>query len=167
MALELLRQRQKCAAEETLRRGFEAKSRSFVFPARSKFSRSGHYSDATDLLDDLREEVGLEKLNRHDLRRSFGAAMTSLGIDEVIKSRFLNHAHAEVTDTYTQAEWQLLRESMMRIEQSILTKAPNVYNALKPVDWPPLPAPAPHVCRPPKPRSGRPSAKATKQAAES
>lgn len=156
MALELLRQRQTCAAEETMRRGFEAKSRPFVFPARSKFSRSGHYSDATDLLDDLREEIGVEKLNRHDLRRSFGAVMTSLSIDDVIKSRFLNHAHVKVTDTYTQAEWKTLREAMMKIEQSILSKAPNVYNALKPVDWPPLAAPAPHVCRPPKPRTGRP-----------
>lgn len=156
MALELLRQRQRFAAEETIRRGFEAKSRPFVFPARSKFSRTGHYMDATDLLDDLREEIGIEKLNRHDLRRSFGAVMTSLGLDETIKSRFLNHAHAKVTDTYTQAEWQLLRESMMKIEQAILSKAPNAYNALKPADWPPLPAPEPHVCRPPKPRTGRP-----------
>jgi integrase len=156
MVLELLKQRQRCAAHEAIRRGFHAKSRPFVFPARSRFSKTGHYMDATDLLDDLREEIGLEKLNRHDLRRSFGAVMTSLGIDEVIKSRFLNHAHAKVTDTYTQAEWQLLRESMMKIEQAILSKAPNVYNALKPADWPPLPAPAPHVCRPPKPRTGRP-----------
>ena len=163
MTLELLRRRQKAAAEEALRRGFEAKSRQFVFPARSKFSRSGHYSDATDLLDDLREEIGLAKLTRHDLRRSFGAVMTTLGVDEVIKSRFLNHAHAKVTDTYTQAEWALLRTEMNRIEQGILLTAPNVYNALKPADWPAIAAPTPHVCRPPKPRTGRPS-KAKKQA---
>ena len=25
-----------------------------------------------------------------------------------------------------------------------------------PADWPPIPAPEPHVCRPPKPRTGRP-----------
>ncbi len=162
MTLELLRRRQKAAAEEALRRGFEAKSRQFVFPARSKFSRSGHYSDATDLLDDLREEIGLAKLTRHDLRRSFGAVMTTLGVDEVIKSRFLNHAHAKVTDTYTQAEWALLRTEMNRIEQGILLTAPNVYNALKPADWPAIAAPTPHVCRPPKPRTGRPS-KAKKQ----
>jgi len=156
MTLELLRRRQKAAAEEAMRRGFEAKSRQFVFPARSKYSKSGHYSDATDLLDDLREEIDLAKLTRHDLRRSFGAVMTSLGVDEVIKSRFLNHAHAKVTDTYTQAEWALLRTEMNRIEQGILLTAPNVFNALKPVDWPPIAAPAPHLCRPPKPRSGRP-----------
>jgi integrase len=156
MAMELLRRRQVAAAEESARRGFQGKSRNFVFPARSPFSKTGHYMDATDLLDDLREEVGLDKLNRHDLRRSFGAVMTSLEVPDGIKARFLNHAHANVTDTYTQAEWSLLREWMMRIEQAILVRAPNVYNSLKPVDWPPIPAPKPHVCRPPKPRTGRP-----------
>lgn len=156
MALELLKRRQTAAAEEAVRRGFGAKSRSFVFPARSPFSKSGHYSDATDLLDDLREEIGLEKLNRHDLRRSFGAVMRALEVPEGIMSRFLNHARTNVTETYTAAEWSLLRDWMMKIEQSIIVKAPNVYNSLKPADWPPIPAPEPHVCRPPKPRTGRP-----------
>ena len=156
MTLELLRRRQVAAAEEAARRGFDAKSRNFVFPARSPLSKSGHYSDATDLLDDLREEIGVEKLNRHDLRRSFGAVMTAIEVPEGIKSRFLNHARTNVTETYTQAEWNLLREWMMKIEQSIIVRAPNIYNSLKLADWPPIPAPAPHVCRPPKPRTGRP-----------
>lgn len=166
MALELLRQRQRFAAEETIRHGFEAKPRPFIFPARSKYSSTGHYMDATDLLDDLREEIGVEKLSRHDLRRSFGAVMTSLGLDESIKKRFLNHAQANVTVFYTQAEWQLLRESMMKIEQAILSKAPNVFNALKPAGWPLLPARDPHVCRPPKPRTGRPRKVAQAAAAD-
>ena len=156
MTLELLKRRQVAAAEEAARRGFDAKSRNFVFPARSPLSKSGHYSDATDLLDDLREEIGVEKLNRHDLRRSFGAVMTAIEVPEGIKSRFLNHARTTVTETYTQAEWNLLREWLMKIEQSIIVRAPNIYNSLKPADWPPIPAPEPHVCRPPKPRTGRP-----------
>lgn len=166
MALELLKRRQVAAAEEAVRRGFESKSRAFVFPARSKFSRSGHYSDSTDLLDDLRQEIGLEKLSNHDLRRSFGAVMIALEVPDSIMRRFFNHANVSVTDTYTPAEWTLLREWMERIEQSILVTAPNAYNSLKPVSWPPIPAPDPHVCRPPKPRSGRPSkaAKAAKEA---
>ena len=156
MAMELLKRRQVAAAEEAARRGFMGKSRNFVFPARSPFSKTGHYMDATDLLDDLREEIGVEKLNRHDLRRSFGAVMTAIEVPEGIKSRFLNHARTNVTETYTQAEWDLLREWMMKIEQSIIVRAPNIYNSLKPADWPPIPAPEPHVCRPPKPRTGRP-----------
>lgn len=156
MAMELLKRRQVAAAEEAARRGFMGKSRNFVFPARSPFSKTGHYMDATDLLDDLREEIGVEKLNRHDLRRSFGAVMTAIEVPEGIKSRFLNHARTNVTETYTAAEWALLREWMMKIEQSIIVRAPNIYNSLKPADWPPIPAPEPHVCRPPKPRTGRP-----------
>jgi hypothetical protein len=156
MALELLKRRQRSAAEETVRRGFGGKSRPFVFPAKSKFSKSGHYSDPTDLLGRLRDEIGIEKLNPHDLRRSFGALMSDIGVPEVIKKRFLNHAQVNVTDIYTQAEWELLREWMVRIEQALFVLAPNAYNSLKPVDWPPLPAPEPHVCKPPKPRSGRP-----------
>ncbi|MFM0298732.1 tyrosine-type recombinase/integrase [Paraburkholderia sediminicola] len=162
MAVELLRRRQEAAAEETLRRGFGAKSRDFVFPARSRFAKTGHYSNATALLAALREEVGIKKLNPHDFRRSFGAVTTSLDVPDTIKKRFLNHADAHVTDTYTRPEWTLLKNWIERIEQAILSKAPNVYNALRPVDWPPLPAPEPHVCKPPKPRSGRPP-KASKE----
>ena len=156
MTLELLKRRQAAAADEAVRRGFGSKSRKFVFPARSRFSKTGHYMDSTDLLDDLREEINVERLNRHDLRRSFGAVMTELEVPETIKSRFLNHAKSKVTEIYTQAEWLLLRDWMRKIEQSILVKAPNVYNSLKPSDWPPIPAPPVHVCRPPKPRTGRP-----------
>ena len=157
MALNLLRMRQQAAAEEVLRRrGFAGKSRRFVFPARSPLSKTGHYSDATNLLDDLREEMVLAKLTPHDLRRSFGAVMEDLDVSPIIRKRFLNHADSNVTDSYTKAEWELLRQEMARIEQSILVKAPNVYNALKPVDWPAIAAPPAHVCRPPKPRTGRP-----------
>lgn len=156
MALELLKRRQVSAAEEVVRRGFSVKSRKFVFPARSPLSNSGHYSDATDLLDELRQEIQLEKLTNHDLRRSFGAVMASLDVPGTIKRRFFNHGKTSVTDTYTQAEWHLLREWMEKIEQAILVRAPNVYNSLKPVAWPPILAPDPHVCRPPSPRTGRP-----------
>ncbi|WP_321868073.1 tyrosine-type recombinase/integrase [Paraburkholderia tropica] len=155
-AAELMRRRQVAAAEEAVRRGFSAKSRVFVFPARSRFSKMGHYSDATALLASLRTEAEISKLTPHDLRRSFGAVTTSLDVPESIKKRFLNHAEASVTDTYTRPEWALLKEWMERIEQAILSRAPNVYNALKPVDWPLLPAPEPHACKPSKPRSGRP-----------
>ena len=156
MALELLKRRQVSAAEEAVRRGFGTKSRQFVFPAKNKFSRSSHYSDVKDLLDRIRDEVGLIKLNRHDLRRSFGAMMTSLDVPETIKRSFFNHTAPNVTATYTKAEWELLRTWMERIEQAILTTAPNVYNSLKPIDWPPLAAPDPHVCIPAKARTGRP-----------
>jgi integrase len=156
MAAEILRRRQISAAKEAFNRGLEAKSRPFVFPARNKTSKSGHYGDAKDLLGSLREEIGVEKLTPHDLRRSFGAVTAKLNVDEVVKRRFFNHSRASVTDTYTQAEWAMLREWMEKIEQAIIVSAPNVFNSLKPASWPPIPAPEPHVCKPPKPRTGRP-----------
>ena len=156
MALSLLKQRQVSAAGEAARRGFEAKSRKFAFPARSPTSKMGHYSDPTDLLKALREEIGIDKLAPHDLRRSFGAMMTEIDVPEGIKRKFLNHARSDVNDIYTQAEWRLFREWMAKIEQEMFLKAPNVFNALKPVEWPPIPAPPPHLCKPPKPRTGRP-----------
>lgn len=156
MTVELLRRRQEACVEEVERRGFGAKSRQFVFPARSRFSKTGHYSDATALLESLREEAEIPRLANHDLRRSFGAVMTSLDVPDTIKRRFLNHADASVTDTYTKPEWAMLKNWMERIEQGILLKGPNVYNALKPIDWPAIAAPEPHACRPVKSRSGRP-----------
>lgn len=156
MALALLRLRQESAAEEAARRGFEAKSRKFVFPARSPLSKSGHYSDATDLLGALREEIEVEKLSPHDLRRSFGAMMAELKVPEGIQRRFLNHARSNVTDLYNQAEWKLLREWLGRIERAMFEKSPNVYNALRAPEWAPMVAPPPHICKPPKPRTGRP-----------
>jgi integrase len=157
LALELLRRRQKACREEVVSRGFESKSRNFVFPARSRLSRSGHYSDATELLDRIREHAGVAHLTRHDLRRTFGRVMTTLKFDDSIKRRLLNHAQGHVTDRYTEAEWDLLRDCMGRIEQEILSKAPPVYNALKPANWPPLPpVREPFEWPPAKPRSGRP-----------
>jgi len=156
MTLNLLKARQSGAADEIVRRDFQSKSRPFVFPARSKFSRSGHYSNATALLGELKQEVGLANLSSHDLRRTFGAVMTNINVPESIQRRFFNHSRSDVTDRYNVAEWSILREWMTKIEQGILTLAPNVFNALKPVEWPPSPAPAPHVCRDVKPRTGRP-----------
>ena len=160
MAIELLRRRQESAAREAVRRGFGSKSRRFVFPAKNKTSKTGHYTDSTDLLRRLRDEIGVERLTRHDLRRSFGAAMTAIDVPESIKSRFLNHANTKVTETYTKAEWALFLTWMKKIEQGILSTAPNVYNSLKPEDWPALASVDPHVCKPALPRSGRPNKEA-------
>lgn len=155
-ALELLKQRQKAAAEESGRRGFAGKSRKFVFPARSPLAKTGHYKDASDLLDDLREEIEVQKLTRHDLRRTFGRVAEHVGVPDGVIRFFFNHSDMTVTDRYTEAEWADLRLHLSKIEQEMLSKAPNVYNDLKPADWPMHPAPPRHVCRPPKPRTGRP-----------
>jgi integrase len=156
MSRTLLERRQEAAAKESAERGFDKGGRRWVFPAKSKFSKTGHYTNAMDLLGRIRDEAGIVRLARHDLRRSFGAVMTTLDVPYGVKQRFLNHADGTVTDTYTRAEWMLLSEWMTKMEQYILTTAPNIYNSLKPVEWPPLKAPEPHVCASAKPRTGRP-----------
>ena len=145
MAKTLLERRQVSAAKEAASRGFDRNARRWVFPAKSKFSKSGHYESAHDLIKRVRDEAGIEKLSRYDLRRSFGTIMVTLDVPDGIRRRFFNHANTSVTDTYTEAEWCLLREWINKIEQAILVTAPNVYNSLKPSNWPPLPAPLPHV----------------------
>jgi hypothetical protein len=85
--------------------------------------------------------------------------MTTMDVPEGVRRRFFNHADASVTDTYTRAEWAMLTDWMARIEQEILARAPNVYNALKPAEWPMIAAPEPHVSRPAKARAGRPRKK--------
>ena len=170
MAKTLVERRQAMAAQEAARRGFDRNHRRWVFPARSPFSKRGHYSDASELLSRVREEAGIECLTPHDLRRSFGAVLAALDVPAGIQQRFLNHVSGRrgeivsaVTASYTQSEWELLKQWMQRVEQAILLTAPNIFNSLKPADWPPLAAPEPHACKPPKPRSGRPRKAALSQ----
>lgn len=80
----------------------------------------------------------------------------TLDVPKGVRKRFFNHADANVTDTYTRAEWALLKDWMARIEQPIMAKTPNVYNALKPLDWPMLVSPEFRVTRAAKIRTGMP-----------
>jgi hypothetical protein len=103
--------------------------------------------------------------------------MESLDVPKGVQKRFLNHKtrgeivvmvekeEEGVTRIYTKSEWTLLKDWMKRIEDFILAKAPNVYNTLKPAEVPPLPAPPPHICKPEKPRTGRPKRVEVEEAA--
>ncbi len=167
-AMEILKRQQLIGTRLTERLGFGSGHRKWVFPAKNKMSKTGHYANPNELLDSIRDEAGVEVLNRHDLRRSFGSIMESLDVPKGVQKRFLNHKtrgeivvmvekeEEGVTRIYTKSEWTLLKDWMKRIEDFILAKAPNVYNALKPANVPPLPAPPPHICKPEKPRTGRP-----------
>ena len=76
-------------------------------------------------------DAGIEKVTPHDLRRTFGRVAESLNLSESIVKRLLNHGTSAVTARYTEAEWKRLAEHMERIEQTILSKAPRVFNALR------------------------------------
>lgn len=161
IAVELLRRRQALCAKAFVAGESTSLARKFVFPARNKFCKTGHYSDSTYILNVIREDAEIPKLTNHDLRRSFGTMMVTLAVPENIYARFFNHKRPIVTDLYTQAEWILLREWIERIEKCIIATAPNIYNSLSPASWPALAAPEPFVSkrivrlgRPPKMRDG-------------
>lgn len=162
----MLRRRME-AAQKTALEGFGRRGREWVFPARNKYaSMTGHYGDGGTLMDNIAAEVGLDIVNPHDLRRTFGACMTALQVPGTIQSRLLNHTMATpktseevaaaITARYNRPEWALLREWAEKIQEYIFMQAPNLYNSVRPSDRPAIPAPPPHVPNPPKPRSGRP-----------
>lgn len=154
--IELLRLRSEEAAEMIEDNKMTFQARKWVFPARNRQNRAGHYKDAKDLLDRIRDIAQIPVLTRHDLRRSFGTVLEALEAPQSVSKRFMNHDQAETHNRYTQAEWERLRKWMERIEEAILIKGPNVWNVLKPLEKSPLPAePLPSVPED-KPRTGRP-----------
>jgi integrase len=143
MALRLLQMRQEQLAEEFENnppdKGHSPIRRKFVFPAQNKTSKTGCYTDPTEMLASVMRDAGIEKVTPHDLRRSFGRVAESLNINESMISKLLNHGAGSVTRRYTEAEWRRLSETMERIEQAILSNAPRVYNALRPLNSAPMP----------------------------
>jgi integrase len=155
-AVELLQRRQREAAEMLGADEGTREARKWVFPARNERNRAGHYKDAQDLLGRIREIAQIPVLTRHDLRRSFGSILMELEVPDRIGKRFMNHNQSETHNLYTAAEWRLMLRWMTKIEEAILTRGPNVWNSLKPVEKSPLPAqPLPEVPKD-KPRTGRP-----------
>jgi integrase len=167
LAVELLRRRQESCANAVVDGIATKLGRLYVFPARNKTSKTGHYSDSSHVLDEIRKEAGILKLVNHDLRRSFGSMLVELDVPAGIHARFFNHSRPNVTALYTAMEWKKLRTWIERIEKAILSTAPNVYNSLIPTDWAMLDAPPPYVNksivrrgRPPKNREIQPLSQA-------
>ena len=77
---------------------------------------------------------GIEIVRGHDLRRTFGAACEKLGFSDRQTKRMLGHASSggESVGRYTgQDGWDLV-DRMSRVEDLMLSKAPSVFNALRP-----------------------------------
>ena len=131
---EMLRQRHESSAE------YPEARRIWVFPARSKYSKAGHYSDSKNLLQGIRESSGILKLAMHDLRRTFGAFVESLGFPHYSMKRLLNHGFiSDPSGFYLSTEWKRMVGYVARTEESLLSKSPLVYNALRPLGMPPIP----------------------------
>ena len=131
-AMELLKQRREMAED-----GERGK---WVFPARSRLSEKGHYSDSSELLDGIRESAGIAKLTMHDLRRTFGRLVDDLGVPYFAMKRLLNHGVlSDPTSFYASTEWTRLGEHLARAEDALLRTSPTVYNSLRPLNTPPIP----------------------------
>jgi integrase len=127
-AYELLRQRREIVLGD---HSLDFKKSKFVFPARSKFSSTGHYSDATSILKYILEETKIKKLGVHDLRRTFGRMVEDTGIPYSAVKRLLNHRNiSDETQKYTEVQYDRLVEYMQKVECQILKNSPKLWNML-------------------------------------
>jgi len=110
----------------------------FVFPAESPSSVSGHYSSPQEILKSIREDAQIEKLTMHDLRRTVGRICELLDFSDNMIRTILNHGSASVTARYTEAEWKRVKEHVERLEQEVIRRCPRMWNALRPLNVPPL-----------------------------
>jgi len=113
--------------------------RKWVFPARSKFSKTGSYSDGNSLLKYICEIAQITKRASHDFRRTFGGVAEGLTSYKMVKRLLNHHDHNDMTSRYTAKEWSDTIEAQQKIELHILATAPVVYNALLTPTYPPLP----------------------------
>jgi hypothetical protein len=125
----------------------------WVFPARSRKARSGHYSDPKSILRNVRIDAGLLDLDKeidigltpHDLRRTLGRYAGKL-LQGNIVSQLLHHhlpskhdeQMAKVSEIYTEQEWGELRRAMATVEEAMIASSPRVWNRLKDTDKPRL-----------------------------
>ena len=121
-AYELLLQRKSLIKKD--------KNFKWIFPAESKFSKTGHYSDSSSLISYVCEDAKIKKIGMHDLRRTMGRIAEELTTYAMVK-RVLNHTNlSDPTSRYTDPEWERLTKIMQRIELNILATAPAVFNML-------------------------------------
>lgn len=127
-AYELLRRREEDS------RALAGDARRWVFPARSPKSAAGHYSDPNEFLRGIRKQAEIEFLRPHDLRRTFGRMAESMNFSTIAIQRLLNHQNStSATPRYAEIEDKRLHEYMARIENAILSLAPEVHRSLSPI----------------------------------
>ena len=131
-----------CAIELLKRRRADQRAdETWLFPTSSPMSKKPYLSDPTVAMKTVKENAGLKVVRGHDLRRTFGAACEKLGFSDRQTKRMLGHAVAggESVGRYTGQEWEDLVSRMHRVEELIFSKAPSVYNALRPKNAPRMP----------------------------
>lgn len=130
-AMEILRRRREFVADWT------GPQKIWVFPSRSSRAGAGHYSCPNHTIQVINEAAGVKTFRGHDMRRTFGAVCERLGFTDLQIKRMLGHSdHSNSTDRYSRADWDVVVERSRRVEETILSAAPAVYNALRPSKLP-------------------------------
>lgn len=121
---------------EILKRRQEETVSKWVFPARDSRAVVGHYKDPQQALRKVKTLAGLTTttLPPRDLRRTAGRVAESLNLSERAVENILGHSTTDATSRYTDPEWKTRMERMERLETRILSSAPAVYNALRPLN---------------------------------
>ena len=103
--------------------------------------QTDHHLRAVAAMATVKQRAGIAVVRGHDLRRTFGAACEKLNFNDRQTKRMLGHgvAGGETLGRYTSPEWLDISHRMEDIEELILSKAPAVYNALRPKGVPRLP----------------------------
>lgn len=121
----------------------------WVFPARSRKAKQGHYTDSKSIIRNVRRDSGMLDLDKeidigltpHDLKRTLGRYAEKLERGTII-SQMLQHTvedgKANVSLRYTQQEWEELRRAFGRVEEAMIATSPRVWNNLKDTDKPRL-----------------------------
>lgn len=131
-AFEILKQRKEDAKNNP------SNNSHWVFPARSKYSKTGHYTDMKSIINYVCLDANIQHRGTHDLRRTFGRIAEELTSYAVVK-RLLNHKEtSDATSRYTEVEWPRVCDAIQRIELHILSCAPKVYNLLLTPKYQPL-----------------------------
>lgn len=122
----------------------------WVFPARKGQSEIGRYTVSNAIFHNLRVDAGLYDpeqdidigLSAHDLRRTLGRFAGRILPGHIV-SQLLNHRIDDgaermsiMSERYSQQEWPTLREAMERVEASMISTSPRVWNALRTPDMP-------------------------------
>lgn len=135
-AYKLLKERRAIVLEE-FAHNFDKSQ--YVFPPVSKVAKLPHYSDAKSLFSYIKKDAGIEKLGIHDLRRTFGRMAEESGVSYSLVKRMLNHRNtADVTERYTEVQWDRLARALQTVEVMMLSTCPKLYNLLLSPKHPPL-----------------------------
>lgn len=96
----------------------------YVFPrvSRSRLARSPHYNDPRSFMEEVKKCIQVS-FAMHDLRRTFGNVVTSIGFPDRLAKQLLNHKTAGSTARYTDQSIEQLRSVMQKVEDEMLSYA--------------------------------------------